>query len=121
MLLGSLARPCVRAAPVPELGVKVYRHISLLRWRPDATAEQRHRVLEELGRLPGLIPQIRAYSFGEDVGGADGHWDLAVVADFDDRAGYLVYASHPEHQRVIAETIAPIRADRASLQYEAGP
>jgi hypothetical protein len=98
----------------------MYRHVALFRWTPDATDEQRRRLPVELTRLPGLIPEIRAYSFGPDVGGVDGHWDFAVVADFDDRAGWEAYQRHPQHQRVIAESIAPIRAERATIQFETG-
>ena len=48
---------------------------------------------------------------------ATGNFDLAVVADFDDEAGYRVYATNPEHLTVIAERIRPILADRAAVQY----
>jgi hypothetical protein len=40
----------------------------MFRWTPEATREQKERVKEELGRLPGLIPQVRAYHIGEDLG-----------------------------------------------------
>ena len=47
-----------------------------------------------------------------------GNFDLAVVADCDDVAGYRAYATHPAHLAVIAERIRPILADRAAVQYE---
>ena len=55
-----------------------------------------------------------------DVGGADGHWDYAVTADFDDLDAYRVYATHPDHLAVVNESIVPNRADRAVLQVETG-
>jgi hypothetical protein len=95
----------------------MYRHVALFRWTADATDEERRRVPEALAGLPATIPEIRAYSFGPDVGGADGHWDFAVIADFDDRAGWQAYQDHPDHQRVVRDVVAPIRAERATLQY----
>lgn len=96
----------------------MFRHVVVLTWVPEATAEQRRAVLEGLATLPAAIPEIRDYRFGEDAGLVPGNASLAVVADFDDAAGYQVYASHPEHLRVIAERIRPILAARTAVQYE---
>jgi hypothetical protein len=96
----------------------MYRHVALFRWADGTTDEDVRRVSDGLSTLPGLIPAIRAYTFGPDIGGTEGHWDFAVVADFDDRAGWQAYQEHPEHQRIVAEAIVPIRRERASLQFE---
>ncbi len=93
------------------------RHIAVFRWRegtpPEAIAEAKRR----LDALPALIAEIRGFACGPDIGGADGHWDFAVAADFDDLAGYQVYARHADHLSAVQEAIAPHRADRAVLQY----
>ena len=94
------------------------RHCVLLRFVDDATPDQRRAVLDELATLPGAIPEIEAYRFGDDVGLADGNWDLGVTGDFADAAAYAVYAGHEAHIRVIAERIKPILADRAAVQFE---
>jgi hypothetical protein len=96
----------------------MFRHISLLRWNPDATAAQRAAVPEALRALPNLIPTIRAYTLGEDVHETEGNYDLAIIADFDDKAGYIVYRDNPDHQRMIAELIRPILDSRAAVQHE---
>jgi hypothetical protein len=96
----------------------MFRHISLLRWKPDATAAQRAAVPEALRALPSLIPTIRAYTLGEDVHETEGNYDLAIIADFDDKAGYIVYRDNPDHQRLIAELIRPILDSRAAVQHE---
>ena len=94
------------------------RHVALFRWSADATPEAIATVTERLNGLVGRIPELRRMAPGPDVGGAPGHWDYVVVADFDDFAGYQVYASHPDHLAVVNESIVPIRAERAVLQYE---
>ena len=95
----------------------MFRHVVLLRWLPDATAEQRGAVEEGLAALPSRIPEIRGYTLGADARLDDGNFDLVVVADFDDVDGYLVYRDHPDHVAVITERIRPILADRAAVQY----
>lgn len=94
------------------------RHVAVFRWNegtpPEAIAEAKRR----LDALPALIAQVRGFTCGADVGGADGHWDFAVVADFDDLADYRVYAAHPDHLAAVRESIAPHRAERAVLQFE---
>jgi hypothetical protein len=96
----------------------MFRHVSLLRWNADVTVEQRTAVLDALRLLPSEVPTIRAYTLGEDVNETEGNYDLAIVADFDDKAGYIVYRDHPVHQRVIAELIRPILQSRAAVQHE---
>ncbi|TYB54789.1 Dabb family protein [Nonomuraea sp. PA05] len=92
------------------------RHIVLFTWTEAATAEQKAAVTAELRKLPGLIPQLRAYMVGEDAGINQGNHEYAVVADFDSVDDYLVYRDHPDHQKVIADSIKPILASRAAVQ-----
>ena len=90
----------------------------MFRWTPEATQEQKQRVTTELARLPALVPSLRAYRFGADLGLNPGNFDFAVVADFDDADGYLAYRDHPEHRAIVAEFIRPIAGERAAVQYE---
>jgi hypothetical protein len=87
-------------------------------WKPDATEEQKKQVGEELSRLPGIIPSLKAYSMGTDIGVNEGNWQFAATADFDDLDGYLAYRDDPTHQAIIKEHIRPIIATRAAVQYE---
>lgn len=48
----------------------------------------------------------------------EGNYDFAVTADFDNVAGYLAYRDHPRHREIVANYIAPIRAEGAAVQYE---
>ena len=94
------------------------RHVVLFRWTPEATAEQKRRVAEELSRLPALVPSLRDYRLGANLGLNPGNFDFAVAADFDDAEGYLAYRDHPEHRAIVAEFIQPIVTERAAVQYE---
>jgi hypothetical protein len=68
----------------------------------------------------GMTPEPVAFKFGPDMGVNAGNWDSAVVADFDSIDDQTINSAHLEHQRVITDLIAPIRADRAAVRYEAG-
>jgi len=94
------------------------RHIVLFRWKEGTTPEQVAAALDGLRTLPARIPEIRAYVVGADIGGMDGHWDVAVTGDFDDLAAFRTYFDHPAHQAVVKERVAPIRDARAVVQIE---
>ena len=90
----------------------------MFRWTAEATEEQKRQVAAELRRLPGLLPVLRAYHVGPDLGLAEGNFEFAVVADFDDLEGLQTYRDNPEHREIIARFIQPIAALRAAVQYE---
>jgi Stress responsive A/B Barrel Domain len=96
----------------------VIRHVVIFRFADGTTDEQKEAVRAALQRLPELIPEIRAYRFGDDLGLRDDTYDFAVTADFDDVNSFLVYRDHPDHQKAIAEFIAPIVKARAAMQFE---
>ena len=66
-----------------------------------------------------MIPELRNYQVGEDAGiTPQGNSDMAIVADFDDVAAFLVYRDHPAHQDVITRLIRPIVESRVAVQHE---
>jgi hypothetical protein len=87
-------------------------------WKADATDAQKKQVAEELSRLPGVVPSIRAYIMGSDIGVNEGNWNFVVTADFDDLDGYLAYRDDPTHRAIIAEYINAIVETRAAVQFE---
>jgi Stress responsive A/B Barrel Domain len=96
----------------------VFRHVVLFTWTGDATDAQKQAVHDELPKMPPAIDVIRAYSFGPDAGVNPANCDYAVVADFDDRAGYLTYRDHPAHRELVERFVTPIVARRAAIQFE---
>ncbi len=93
-------------------------HIVTFRWKDDAPEDQAVRVSAGLATLPGLVPSLRTYHFGADVGAREGNFDYAVVATFDDLDGWRQYDAHVDHNRVADELIRPFIATRASVQFE---
>lgn len=94
------------------------RHVALFRWTEDTTPQHVASVRAGLDALPGSVPSIRAYVHGPDLCLGEGRWDYAVLADFDDPAGYAAYDEHPAHDSVRRELIVPRVRERAALQLE---
>jgi len=49
-------------------GRRMIRHVVLFRWTEEATEEQKQRVAAEIARLPSLVPSLRAFHIGSDLG-----------------------------------------------------
>ena len=94
------------------------RHVVMFTFKDEATEAQIADAIGGLSALPALIPEIKAFRLGRDVGVNHGNFNLAITADFDDVAGYLVYRDHPEHQKVIREKGSQVVAQRAAVQFE---
>lgn len=92
------------------------RHVAMFRWVEDVTEEQVAEVSAALSVLPDVVPQLRAYTFGADVGISEGAYDFGVVADVADEDGFAGYRDHPEHQKALG-IIRPLLADRAAIQF----
>jgi hypothetical protein len=93
------------------------RHTALFKWTTEATDEQKATVLAELSALPAIVPSIRAFALGPDVGVATGNFDFAVTADFDDESGFFAYRDDPAHREIVSRTITPILAQRVAVQF----
>jgi hypothetical protein len=95
------------------------RHTALFQWKPEATPEQKQLVETLLGQLPSLVPTLRDFRIGSDIGVNGGNYEFAVWASFDDLDGYLAYRDNPDHRAMIRDHILPIAASRAAVQFEA--
>ncbi len=93
------------------------RHVVLLRFHEGTEPSQVDALVAGLRELPALIPGLDRFQVGADLGLAEGTWDLGIAAEFDDEATWAAYQRHPEHQRVIADLVRPITAERAAAQF----
>lgn len=94
------------------------RHTVMFTWKPEATEEEKERVATEVAKLPSIVPSVRAFASGPDVGLNQGNFDFAVTADFDDEHGYVAYRDDQGHREVVQRYITPILDRRAAVQFE---
>lgn len=92
-------------------------HCVMVKMKDDAPPGQVQRIMDQLSTLPGLIPELKSYRMHTDAGISDGNFDLVVMAEFDDEAGYHAYAADAEHQRIIVEEMRPHIAARSAVQF----
>jgi hypothetical protein len=98
-------------------GRAIFRHVVVFRWKPGTSAAELATLDRALAALPAQIPQIRAYRYGADAKVTEGNFDFAIVADFDDAESFRAYVVHAAHQRLVAENIRPLVAERAAVQF----
>lgn len=95
-------------------------HIVLLRWKPDAGAAAKAELAAGLAALAGKVPGIVRYAAGAQNSPENkGHgFDWGFTMTFTDAAARDAYLPHPEHQRVVAEALAPIMQDALVFDFE---
>ena len=93
----------------------MFHHIAMFRFKEDVEEAVVAAIHTDLLALPDKIEAIRSYRVGFDAGVSDAAWDLVVVAEFADEAGYKAYSSHPDHVPVVHRIRALIE-DRAAIQ-----
>lgn len=93
-------------------------HIVTFRWKPDTTPEYLDEIRAALATLPGLVPEIKTYRFGSDVGASgQGNYDFAIAATFDSIEDWRAYDTNTDHEAVRA-IIRPAVAERGMIQFE---
>jgi Stress responsive A/B Barrel Domain len=98
--------------------VGMFRHVVMFQWDASVEAAQVAGVAAGFDALPALIPEIRSYEHGADVGLSPTNFDYVLVADFDDEADFAVYRDHPDHRAFIDRHIVGAAARRCAIQYE---
>ena len=93
------------------------KHIVLFKF--TASAEKAGQMLEiknELEKLTGVIPELRELRIGLNTNPAE-KWDMSLEAIVDNMQDLETYANHPAHQQIVKTRIAPIKEDRACVDY----
>lgn len=93
------------------------RHIVLLRFRPDVTAEQRNVIYADLAALKAVIPGFLAMSYGSNVSpeGKDRGFADGFSMDFVDEAARDAYLEHPDHKAAGSRLVAALEGGRDGL------
>ncbi len=72
------------------------KHVVLAKFKPEVTAEDIAGLRKSLAALPGIIPEIKGYDFGEDRR-AEKSVDFALVSTFEDTEALRRYLTQPDH------------------------
>lgn len=94
------------------------KHIVLFKLK--GSADKATKMLEiktELEKLTTLIPELKEIHVGLNISPAE-KWDLSLEAITENMQDLEIYANHPAHQHIVKTMIAPIKEDRACVDYQ---
>ncbi|RQP21889.1 Dabb family protein [Piscinibacter terrae] len=96
------------------------RHLVLLKFTKEATAERRDQMSAAFGSLADQIPEIRSLEWGLNASpeGLDKGFTHCFLVTFDDEAARDAYLPHPAHQAFVSE-LKPWLLDVLVLDYAA--
>lgn len=86
------------------------RHIVLVKFKQNVTAEDRQKIWDDLDALSDVIDGIESASFGSNVSpeGFSRGYDDGFVMVFKDVAARDTYLEHPAHKAAGASLIAAL-------------
>lgn len=85
----------------------MYKHLVLWKLKEPGEVISKANLASEIQRrletLPGIIPEIREYEVGINIGayGAS-FFDVGLISSFEDEAAFKQYCVYPEHDTVVA-------------------
>jgi len=92
------------------------KHVVLAKFKPEVKAEEISRLRKSLAALPGMIPEIKGYDFGEDRR-AERSFDFALVSTFEDNEALKRYIVQPDHA-VVGKMIRGLCANLQIVDFE---
>ena len=94
------------------------KHIVLFRFKDSADKTgQMLNIKNELENLPAIIPYLKDIHIGLNINSAE-KWDMSLEAIVDTMQDLDTYANHPAHQQIVKNRIAPIKEERACVDYQ---
>ena len=94
------------------------KHIVLFKLKASEDKGNKMQAIKaELEKLPALIPELKEIHVGINCNTAE-KWDLSLEVQVENMHDLEVYANHPAHQHIVKNLIAPIKEDRACVDYQ---
>ena len=94
------------------------KHIVFFKFKSDeAKTAQMESIKEELEKLPAIIKELKEIHVGINMNPAE-KWDMSLEAKVENMDDLETYAKHPAHQQIVQKMIAPIKEDRACVDYQ---
>lgn len=94
------------------------KHIVLFKLKTfDDKEASMKQIKAELEKLPQIISALKEIHVGLNMNPAE-KWDLSLEAIVANLHDLDIYANHPAHQLIVKTMIAPIKEERACVDYE---
>jgi len=76
-------------------------HIVFFKFKESTTKEQILDIKAKLEKLVELIEPLKTMEVGINFKDSDRAMDMALISTFDTKDGLNIYATHPEHLKVV--------------------
>ena len=76
-------------------------HIVLFSFKEENKKEHIKKAKEMLESLPEKVPTLKEIEVGINFSDKERAMDLSIITTFDNKVGLEVYATHPEHVKVV--------------------
>lgn len=96
------------------------QHLCLIRYREALDEATRQTIIDAYRKLPELIPGIKNFRIGSDLGLLDGNADLGISAEFDSEEAFQAYSVHKAHEEVIFPVLGHLMQSYETAQIRIG-
>lgn len=93
------------------------KHIVMWKFKDGTTEADKLEMKRRLEALNGVVPSLVEIEIGLNFSPCDPAKDMVLTTEFQTQEDLKAYASHPEHQKVVA-FVKPFVAERAVVDYE---
>lgn len=93
------------------------RHIVFFKFKPEASQEQKNKLVVDLTALEQKISLIKKLEVGLDIGRKKNSFDLALSVDFNTWEDVEKYSVHSDHI-IVVEFIKKVCVEHAKVDYE---
>lgn len=93
-------------------------HIVLFKWKSDASKSPIAKVIDDLRKLKGKIPEIVDLYYGENFSQWSQGYTHALVVKFKNKEDLEIYRNHPLHTPLV-ERIEAMEENSMSIDFEA--
>jgi len=94
------------------------QHIVLFKIKESVTLGQIVEAGEALRAMKNEIPEIKAVSFGPNLGPSVKEYSHVLIITCEDMGAVQRYLDHPVHRETVARLVAPIREGRLAADVE---
>lgn len=97
-------------------------HLVFFNMLPEAEgasgADNAKKLVDQLNKLPGKIPEIVELEAGLDFSKSPASYEVGLLTKFRTKEDLETYRVHPDHQKVVS-FVQKTTSDRAVVDYEA--
>ena len=93
------------------------KHIVMWKFTDETTEADKLEMKRQLEALKGVVPSLLDIEIGLNFSPCAPAKDMVLMTEFQTLEDLKAYASHPEHQKVVA-FVKPFVDERAVVDYE---